>query len=257
MTTNNSAQAVVAGERLILNQCPLCQNREVTRLGVKGGFEIVACQGCGLRYVKGMPSESELEKFYSTTYGTDKDKRNMGRKVRRWFLKLLPAKLLAGGDLFLDLGCNTGFAVEAARLLGFKATGFDLSERAIGLAKIRFTKCEFHHGTFREAVLANRQYDVVVCAEMIEHLTELDTLADALTKVVRVGGILYLTTPDLGDSHQSDQFLSRNEVCPPEHLIYFSRAQIKRFLQKAGFEVVLFVPVLGKQSIRVLARRIS
>lgn len=226
-------------------------------MGDKNGFQIFACQDCGVRYVKDMPSEAELERFYSTTYGTDKDKKNMRRKVRRWFLKLLPAKLLARGNQFLDLGCNTGFAVEAARLLGFRATGYDLSERAIDLARNKFTKCDFYHGSFREAVSANRLYDVVVCAEMIEHLTELDTLADALTKVVRVGGVLYLTTPDLGDSQQADQLLSRNEVCPPEHLIYFSRAQISNFLQKAGFKVILFVPVFEKQSIRVLARRVS
>ncbi|MHB1054086.1 MAG: class I SAM-dependent methyltransferase [Thiobacillus sp.] len=235
--------------------CPLCHGTRFGTLGEKNGFVVVSCCDCGLRFVQGMPSSNELDAFYRQYYANEKNERNAIRKVRRWWRKLLPLKLLAWKGLFLDLGCNTGFAVEAARRLGFKATGYDLSEQAIELARSTYGNCDFNYGTARDAVSKGVRYDAVLCAEMIEHLTELDTLADALSFLVKPGGILYLTTPDAGRYRNPQELLAWKEVCPPEHLIYFGREQISRFLRNAGFSVLFFLPVLHKSSIRVLARR--
>lgn len=235
--------------------CPLCHGNHFEALGEKNGFAIVSCCGCGLRFVQGMPSGSELGALYKKYYANEKNKRNSIRKVRRWWRKLLPLKLLAWKGLFLDLGCNTGFAVEAARRLGFKATGYDLSEQAIELARSTYGNCDFNYGTARDAVSKGVRYDAVLCAEMIEHLTELEPLANALSFLVKPGGILYLTTPDAGRYRTPRELLAWKEVCPPEHLIYFGREQISRFLRSAGFSVLFFLPVLHKSSIRVIARR--
>lgn len=235
--------------------CPLCHGTDFEPLGEKNGFELVSCGGCGLRFVRDMPSGSELDAFYKQYYANEKNERNATRKVRRWWRKLLPLKLLARKGNFLDLGCNIGFAVEAARRLGFKATGYDLSEQAIGLARSAYGQCNFNIGTAQDAASKGVRYDAVLCAEMIEHLTELETLAHALSFLVRPGGILYLTTPDAGRYRTVPQLLAWKEVCPPEHLIYFGRDQITRFLRNAGFEVLFFLPVLHKPSLRVIARR--
>jgi len=234
--------------------CPLCNAGICHEVGEKNGYQIVACGGCGLRYVKNMPSEHELADFYSKNYGNKKDESNVQKKVRRWILKLLPLKLIVGSGSFLDLGCNTGFAVEAARRLGFRAAGYDLSEQAIAIARKAFASSEFHHGMAVDAAKDGKRYDAVVCAEMIEHLTELARLSNALSSLVRPGGVLYLTTPDLGCAN--DELLGKSEVCPPEHLIYFGRKQVEHFLREAGFKVLFFVPVLNKPSIRVFARRV-
>ncbi len=235
--------------------CSLCHGTQSETLGEKNGFVIVSCCGCGLRFVQNMPSGAELDAFYKQYFANKKNTRNAVRKVRRWWRKLLPLKLLVWKGLFLDLGCNTGFAVEAARRLGFKATGYDLSEQAIELARGTYGKCDFNYGTAADAVSKGVRYDAVLCAEMIEHLTELETLASALSFLVKPNGILYLTTPDAGRHANPHELLAWKEVCPPEHLIYFGREQVRIFLQNAGFKVLFFFPVLHKSSIRVLARR--
>ncbi len=234
--------------------CPLCGNSACHEVGQKNGYQVVACAACGLRYVSNMPTAGELAEFYSKNYGNKKDEGTVQKKVRRWYLKLLPFKMMLGYGAFLDLGCNTGFAVEAARRLGFQATGYDLSEQAIGIARKAFAGCVFHHGMAIDAAKEGKRYDAVVCAEMIEHLTELDGLANALASLVRPGGVLYLTTPELGC--KNGDLLGKNDVCPPEHLIYFGKKQLEDFLRAAGFKVLFFVPVLNKPSIRVFARKI-
>ena len=237
--------------------CPLCRSDDIERVGDKNKYTIASCNSCGLRFVEDMPTTAELEIFYTKNYGSEKDKANMARKVYRWYRKLLPLKFFARGKLFLDLGCNTGFAVEAARLLGFRSTGYDLSAKALGLAREKFVKCDFYHGTAIDAASVGERYDAVVCAEMVEHLTELEAFGQALEFLVKPGGVLYLTTPDLGRFRNNQKFLGQADVCPPEHLIYFGREQIKRFLQKAGFKILLFSPVFNKPSIRVFARKMQ
>lgn len=235
--------------------CPLCHATASDALGRKDGYDIVECRECGLRHVRDMPTPETLNAFYSRYPGNDKNIRNAGRKIRRWQRKLLPLRLLARGKRFLDLGCNTGFAVEAARRLGYEATGYDLSDAAIEHARAAYPRCEFHHGVADAAASSGKTYDAVLCAEMIEHLTELDSLGQALSRLVSPGGVLYLTTPDAGRLRNPGRLLAWKEVCPPEHLIYFGREQIRRFLEGLGFRVILFLPVWHKASLRVLARK--
>jgi SAM-dependent methyltransferase len=235
--------------------CPLCHAADARPIGEKNGHGIVECATCGLRHVGVMPTPEALSAFYSSYPGNAKNIRNAGRKIRRWQRKLLPLRLLARGGRFLDLGCNTGFAVEAARRLGFDASGYDLSDAAIDYARSAYPKCAFHHGMADAAAATGQTYDAVLCAEMIEHLTELDSLADALARLVNPGGILYLTTPDAGRKRDPARLLAWKEVCPPEHLIYFGRDQMRRFLERAGFRVIFFLPVWHKASLRVLARK--
>ncbi len=236
--------------------CPLCHDTDLEKIGDKNEFSIVSCRGCGLRFVQNMPSLHELGAFYKQYYANEKNKKNAQIKVRRWWRKLLPIKLLVRRGSFLDLGCNTGFAVEAARKLGFEATGYDLSEEAIKLARETYGNCTFNYGTAIDVASKGVSYDAVLCAEMVEHLTELSTFAKALSSLVKPSGILYLTTPDAGRYSNPTELIAWKEVCPPEHLIYFGRQQIKRFLEEAGFEVLLFLPVFHKPSIRVIARKV-
>lgn len=237
--------------------CPLCHNSRFAALGVKDRHEIIRCLDCGIRYVRNMPTEAELAAYYAAYHGNLKNVRNAARKVRRWRRRLWLLRRLARGPAFLEIGCNTGFAVEAARRLGFHATGFDLSTEAIACAQATFAGCSFQHGTAETAAASGKRYDAVLCSEVIEHLTTLDGFANALGDLVTPGGLLYLTTPDTEHFMTPRDLLGWKEICPPHHLIYFNRAQILRFLQDAGFRVVLFLPVWHKANIRVIARRVA
>jgi SAM-dependent methyltransferase len=235
--------------------CPLCHGPEAAPVGVKNGYEIVRCHGCGLHYVRNMPTPEALAAYYAAYHGNLKNIRNAARKVSRWRRRLWPIKWLAHGREFLEIGCNTGFAVEAARRLGFHASGFDLSTEAIAYAQQTFPDCAFGHGTAETAAAAGRRYDVVLCSEVIEHHAVLDGFAAALSKLVTPGGLLYLTTPDTGHFRTPRDLLSWKEICPPHHLIWFNRDQMLRFVEAAGFRVMLFMPVLHKPNLRVIARR--
>jgi 2-polyprenyl-3-methyl-5-hydroxy-6-metoxy-1,4-benzoquinol methylase len=235
--------------------CPLCNSASQTNCGEKNGFAIVSCDGCGLMYASPMPTVEELERIYAN-YGVNK--KNIVRsqqKVGRWKRRLFLVDLFSTRGRFLDIGCNTGFAAAAASEYGYDAYGIDLGEESIAIAKQMFPQCHFFLATAQDYAAQGGQYDLVTCSEVVEHLTELHTFVGALKQLVRPGGTLYLTTPDVKHWMVPNDRLSWDEISPPHHLIYFGKQQISKLLNDNGFRVLFFVPMLHKPNLRVIARR--
>lgn len=71
----------------------------------------------------------------------------------------------------LDAGCALGFLVEALRTRGVDASGVDLSEYAIEHAH-ESVRRHCRVGTLTEAL--PRRYDLIVCIEVLEHLSPVE-----------------------------------------------------------------------------------
>lgn len=207
-------------------------------------------------YADPMPTPRDLSVFYAE-YGVNrKNIERKDEKVRRWVRRLFLIEKLAPPGRSLDIGCNTGFATEAARRYGYEAHGIDLGRESIEIAEKMFPACEFELATAQDVAARGKQFELVTCPEVIEHLTELKTFAEALKALVRPGGILYLTTPDTGHWLVPRDKLTWKEICPPHHLIYFGKPQMRRLLEDYGFKVLFFFPMLHKPNLRVVARRV-
>lgn len=207
-------------------------------------------------YADPMPSKAELDVIYSE-YGVNKKNITRQReKVRRWVRRLFLLDKLAPGGRSLDIGCNTGFAAAAASRYGYEAYGIDLGKESIEIAKDLFADCHFELATAQDLAVRGERFELVTCSEVIEHLTELDSFASALQSLVVPGGLLYLTTPDVGHRLVPRDKLSWNELSPPHHLIYFGKPQMRRLLEGNGFRVLFFFPMPHKPNLRVLARRV-
>jgi len=237
--------------------CPLCHSNDLHRLGDKNGYDILGCNDCGLLFADPMPTPAELDEIYAE-YGVNR--KNIPRrdvKVRRWKRRLASVRLFAPRGRSLDIGCNTGFAAEAARQAGYQAHGIDLGRESIDIARELFPQCTFEETTAEDYAARIEPFELVTCSEVIEHLTELDSFAEALQRLVRPGGVLYLTTPDVGHWLVPRDKLAFKDLGPPHHLIYFGKPQMRRLLESHGFRVLFFYPMLHKPNLRVLARRLA
>ena len=79
-----------------------------------------------LTYVDPMPTTAELSEFYREYYKTGQYRQKLDSKVRRARRRIRRVKRRVVGSRFIDVGCNVGFAVEAARQCGFEALGIDI-----------------------------------------------------------------------------------------------------------------------------------
>jgi 2-polyprenyl-3-methyl-5-hydroxy-6-metoxy-1,4-benzoquinol methylase len=206
-------------------------------LGEKDGFHLVECKSCQLRQVANVPSNAELDEYYSHWHMNDKYARQAKKKVWRWLPKLLKARLKTGGGTFLDVGCNAGFAVEAARRLGFSAHGIEVSDETIAAARSLFPANHFETISIQDHAKMAPQYDLVLCSEVVEHLNSVHNFLDALCAVIRPGGLLLLTTPD-GDAFANPaDFTKWKDVNPPQHLLWFRKRHLIEQMAKRGLHL--------------------
>lgn len=103
------------------------------------------------------------------------------------------------GALVLDVGCGDGTAAATAApyLRGHRLVGVDWSQDALRRARTRVdhvVRGEFEAGGLP---FADGCADAVLFSEVIEHLVDPDGALDELRRVLRPGGHLMLSTPNL------------------------------------------------------------
>ncbi len=217
------------------------------------GFEaFLVCEDCATLFADRVPPPALLEQFYQDYHGNPGYAEKIPRKLALERRRIFALKFLTRGRRFLDIGCNIGCAVEAARRSGFTATGLELDAGAVAAAARRFPGNRFLVGTL-ETLAPGQYFDLVQCTEVVEHVPAPRDFLARLGAVVAPGGIALITTPDAGHRSVREALLEWPEVKPPEHLTLFSRAGMRAAL--AGqFDLVWILPN-RKPGLQVIARR--
>jgi len=92
----------------------------------------------------------------------------------------------------LDLGCGPGWFTEELAHFGL-ATGVDLSQEAIAMAKSRVPQATFLAGNLFEISLPAKHFDVVVSQEVIDHVVDQVGYVQRAAHVLKPRGYLILT----------------------------------------------------------------
>lgn len=102
------------------------------------------------------------------------------------------------GLTLLDIGCGGGLISEPMTRLGAQVTSIDASEENIAVAKLHAEKqglsIDYRAMPPEELLAENRQFDVVLALEIIEHVADLDAFYDTLRTLVKPGGLLIMST---------------------------------------------------------------
>ncbi|MEL6687435.1 MAG: class I SAM-dependent methyltransferase [Pseudomonadota bacterium] len=198
---------------------------------------IVRCDSCGFATVQAYPSTEALGRFYSAyyasaSYGTKRDKkiRRAAKRVGR-----LKRKIKTGSSRFLDVGSNLGYAVEGARLQGFDATGIEIDGEAVAKAQADFPQNSYIQTNVETFAERGETFDFVYCSEVIEHVVDVRSFADALLSLASPGGLLFLTTPADGHRATPKPLTSWVQVKPPEHLHWFARSHLLTLFDQPGY----------------------
>ncbi len=105
---------------------------------------------------------------------------------------------LAGREV-LDVGCGGGILAEALARAGARVTGIDLAPAALATAELHALESGVtvrYRQLSAEALAAEAPaaYDVVTCMEMLEHVPDPASVVEALARLVRPGGAVFLST---------------------------------------------------------------
>lgn len=95
----------------------------------------------------------------------------------------------------LEVGCGMGYLTSALDSAGYEVLGVDLSVRAVAAASWQFGDL-FKAGDASSEEVTGGDYDAVIATELIEHLEDPVDFVRAMTRKLRPGGCLILTTPN-------------------------------------------------------------
>ncbi|MGW1882422.1 class I SAM-dependent methyltransferase [Streptomyces sp. NPDC001970] len=120
-------------------------------------------------------------------------------RSRRQALMLARAIRGTTGATILDIGCGDGTAAATAAtaLAGHTIVGVDWSQDALRRAATRLTHTVRGELGGTGLPFATGSADAVLFSEVIEHLVDPDAALDELRRVLRPGGHLMLSTPNL------------------------------------------------------------
>ncbi|MFJ8955848.1 methyltransferase domain-containing protein [Streptomyces sp. NPDC102381] len=159
----------------------------------------------------------------------------------------------------LDIGCGDGTAAATtARLLPGPAEhrliGIDWSQDALRRAARRVPRVVRGELTGHGLPFADASADAVLLSEVVEHLVDPDAALDEIHRVLRPGGHLMLSTPNLAAWYNRALLLAGVQPVFSEvslraihgrpgtevvgHLRLYTARALKEFVAASGFEVV-------------------
>jgi SAM-dependent methyltransferase len=203
-------------------------------------YQLRQCDACGFGFVSD-PNE-DYARIYDEAYyrgnGADPavdyvdELEHPAETVRiyEWggIEKLVGSLVDVKATRWLDYGCGNGGLVRFlnqrthGRAVGFETSWMVDRARAAGIPVLR-----------REELDAQAPFDVVTAIEVLEHLVDPLAVLREIRRLLRPGGLLFLTT---GNAEPHRNRLARwSYVIPDIHVSFFEPRTLGRALEQTGF----------------------
>lgn len=110
---------------------------------------------------------------------------------------------------FLDVGCGTGYYSELLAPHFSTVSGLDLSSRMLDASRARLPSGRFLHGGATSLPFFDRSFDVVLCARVLSHVTDVEAAMKDMLRVMLPGGLLVVTNVDAGHAYGDTRLPSK------------------------------------------------
>lgn len=214
-------------------ECKICTSKKTNYFAEKDGHIFYRCTQCKTVFLSHLPSASQLNKYYASqfTYSDGLKNETLIRKRSKQILKKINSYVTYGKTL-CDVGSGYGFFLDEARSFKYQTYGIEPSLQLVQYAKKQYGIHTFPGSLSEFTELQKKQFDVVTCIHVIEHVSNPKHFISLLLKLVKPGGVLYVETPN-SDSHLF--YAEKNRytfLIPPAHLWLFSQESIQQLLTK-------------------------
>ncbi len=236
-------------ELLLLRACPTCRSTTYREELRKDHMVLVRCESCQLVYVNPAFDEAHYRAVYTSEeyQGIMKDLgiTSHAYRVERFGqerVSLMAEHLdLPDGvsPAYLDVGCSTGFVVEAAARRGWRASGIDLNPSAIEFGRQR--GLDLRHAALEDDRRAAESLDAVSLFDVLEHLLHPQAMLDAAIRLLRPGGILFLYVPNYDSASRLLLGADAHFIWPTHHLNYYTPSTLSELMRRSGLEVARVV----------------
>ncbi len=223
-----------------MSKCIVCNSNAIERLYTG----LLKCRDCGHSFADLLMTDKELFSFYNkkyffgneySNYPADKEIIQKNFKSRLGVIR----KYITSSrhhNVF-EIGCAYGFFLDIARDVFDTVKGIDVTEDGIDFARKQLN-LDVIQADFLEYHFGEQKFDVVCMWDTIEHLRSPHLFLNKIGTHMDRGGLLALTTGDMGSLIARIRKDKWRFIKPPEHLHYFSQKTLKKMLNNYGFDIL-------------------
>jgi len=200
-------------------------------------YRIVRCNGCGLVRSSPVAGESTINSLYeesSFIYSSE------APYAASTYADLYLHAVKASGirpESVLEIGCGTGFFLEAAMSMGVgDVAGFEPSRDCVDRAAPA-VRGKIINSYYDPSKLDGRVFGAMASFHVFDHLPDPLGVLTSAKASLKPGGLLLLVTHDV-ESWSAKLLGEYNPIFDVEHIYLFSRDTMGGLLKKAGFEIV-------------------
>ncbi len=135
----------------------------------------------------------------------------------------------------LDVGCAYGFMLQRFPN-SFRKFGVDVSKYAVEIARKKLPSATFKiMGAEEKLPFKKDFFDIILFNDVLEHLENPEIALKNIFRMLKKGGILYITTPNLNIVRKK---IFRNSDKKVHHISLFSHSSLISLLNGLGFKIV-------------------
>lgn len=236
--------------------CPVCgehspDNEIIARIEER---TFRRCNKCSMIYISwnnAVPMKYEKEYFaeqyknqYGRTYLEDFD--SIKKTGLRRIQEIQSALRLKdkGSAKVLDIGCAYGPFLSAANEKGWLPYGTDIAPDAVDYvrSKLLFPAVVSKFPDFNPmSEFGLNQFEAVTMWYVIEHFSDLKSVLEKISLLVKKGGIFAFSTPSAEGVSGRKNRNSFFETSPSDHFTIWEPSKVSKILKPFGFEVVKIV----------------
>ncbi|WP_398313799.1 bifunctional 2-polyprenyl-6-hydroxyphenol methylase/3-demethylubiquinol 3-O-methyltransferase UbiG [Zoogloea sp.] len=152
------------------------------------------------------------------------------------------------GKKVVDIGCGGGILAESMAARGAEVTGVDLSEKALGVARLHLYESgqtvSYRHISAEDiAQESPASFDVVTCMEMLEHVPDPASTIRACATLVKPGGKVFFSTLNRNLKAYllavvgAEYILNLLPKGTHEYAKFIKPSELSRYVREAGLNV--------------------
>jgi SAM-dependent methyltransferase len=220
--------------------------KEIVEVPIPTYYGDEICYVNGMRYAKDVVIDALRYRWHKMGFGSGEmafadegydvkfANNSSHAKVVTWLSEGSPRRIL-------DLGCSNGRLGELLRLQGHTVIGVD-TEKIDGVADRLdgFVQADLNEGLPAEV---GKDFDVVIGADVFEHLAEPGKLLSSLPQVLAPRGVVIASIPNVAHWYPRLRIFfgsfdyERRGVFDSGHLRFFTRKSFERLAKRSGLRV--------------------
>lgn len=245
--------------------CPICHEETAssTKLATTR-WDVMACGGCGMTYLRNAPSQEELEaaydwsktrsserserrkrrKFYYAMSDSLKKMKRMKRRGRRKEIVFIERYAPRAGGKLLDIGCADGGTLK--QVDGEKWVPFGI-EPSPSLVEKANAYCQPLGGMVLQDVgvtglprLADERFQCIMMRSYLEHEAFAKDVLNGARAAMAPEGRLIIKVPNYACWNSKLRGPGWPGVRYPDHVNYFRPKDLQRIVSEAGFSNIYF-----------------